>query len=76
MKKNETFYGNKLILLLIFGAILSAASCVEPISEPVQPEEISIGAYILNNGNYTDNDSNISYLDFSSDAVTEDIFTI
>jgi len=63
----------KRLALFLTGTLVLLTACTDPTPEkPI--ENISVGAYILNNGNYTDNDSNISYLNFETDEITTDIF--
>ena len=67
----------KITVLLVILLPLLAASCNRPEPEPEpepQPEAYAKGMYVLNEGLFQMNNSSLSYYDFTTGQLTEDIF--
>jgi len=65
----------KINLLVLASLLFSTAfiSCSDD-DDPTIELEVSVGAYILNNGNWGGNDANIVYYDFAQKLTSGDIF--
>ena len=74
MMKRENFIGNssKLVLSIFAFLAIMAASCEDPIKPIDTPSQT--GIYILNEGNFNMNNSSLSFYDFKSGSVIQDLF--
>lgn len=68
MKKNLL-----LIISLAVSGILIVSSC-EKKPDPVPEPEVTVGAYILNSGNYGSNDSNLAFYNVETGNVSNGVF--
>ena len=66
----------KINLLVLTSLLLSMmfVSCSDDDDPTIDPVEVSVGAYILNNGNWGGNDANIVYYDFAKNQTSGDIY--
>jgi YVTN family beta-propeller protein len=67
MKKNN-------LLLITIGFLFFVASCTKKNNAVVTPPKVTTGVYSLNQGNYGQNNTTITYYDFSASTATTDYF--
>jgi YVTN family beta-propeller protein len=68
MKKNSP-------LLITIGFLFFVASCTKKNNVIATPPIVTTGVYSLNQGNYNQNNTTITYFDFSTSIATTDYFT-
>lgn len=59
------------LLMAALSCLVMVSSCKKPVPDPV---EVTVGVYVLNNGNYGGNDASLSLYDPSSKSLGSNVF--